>query len=59
LDRKGALKGAIDIERSSHSMILDAEAKKLLRTGGYPSFPNGAFPEESTVRLCVNLEYSL
>lgn len=58
LSRAGTPANDIVIERTSHSMILDAEARKLLRTGAYPPFPAGAFPGESTHRFCIHLEYA-
>jgi protein TonB len=59
LDRQGKVQDTIHIERSSNSMILDAEAKKLLRLGAYPPFPAHAFLGQAIHRLCINLEYSL
>lgn len=58
LSRTGIPANEIVIERTSHSMILDAEARKLLRSGTYPPFPVGAFPGESTHRFCIHLEYT-
>lgn len=58
LSRAGIPANEIVIERTSHSMILDAEARKLLRIGAYPPFPAGAFPGESTHRFCIHLDYS-
>ncbi|WP_420473488.1 hypothetical protein [Noviherbaspirillum sp. ST9] len=58
LGRDGIAANEIVIERTSHSMILDAEARKLLRMGVYPPFPAGAFPGESTHRFCIHLDYT-
>lgn len=58
LNRAGVAANEIVIERTSHSMILDAEARKLLRIGAYPPFPAGAFPGESTHRFCIHLDYA-
>lgn len=58
LSRDGIAANEIVIERTSHSMILDAEARKLLRTGAYPPFPAGAFQGQSTHRFCIHLDYA-
>ncbi|OWW18755.1 hypothetical protein AYR66_04110 [Noviherbaspirillum denitrificans] len=58
LNRAGVAASDVVIDRTSHSMILDAEARKLLRTGAYPPFPAGAFPGESIHRFCIHLDYS-
>lgn len=58
LGRDGVPANDIIIERTSHSMILDAEARKLLRMGVYPPFPAGAFKGESRHRFCIHLDYA-
>lgn len=58
LSRDGIPASDVIIERTSHSMILDAEARKLLRMGAYPPFPPGAFQGRSTQRFCIHLDYA-
>jgi protein TonB len=56
LDRSGAVRD-VGIETGSGSMILDGAARKLLRGGNYPAFPEAAFPGEGSHRFYFDLDY--
>lgn len=56
LDRSGAVRD-VGIEGASGSMILDGAARKLLRGGNYPAFPEAAFPGEGSHRFYFDLDY--
>lgn len=56
LDRSGAVR-EVGIEAGSGSMILDGAARKLLRGGNYPAFPEAAFPGEGSHRFYFDLDY--
>lgn len=56
LDRSGAIR-EVGIETGSGSMILDSAARKLLRGGSYPAFPEAAFPGEGSHRFYFDLDY--
>lgn len=57
LDRSGQLLNS-GIETSSGSMILDAEASRLVRGGRYPAFPEQAYAGNATHRFVIPVEYT-
>jgi TonB family protein len=56
LDRSGN-PSAVALKRPSGSKILDFQATRIVASGHYPPFPDGAFPGEQRHVFIVTIEF--